>query len=46
MDLGTVDLTRFILISKSPALRKQSQKLYDDHFAANVKALLDDQASK
>lgn len=43
LDLGTVDLTRLILISKDTVLRKQSQKLYDDRFAANVKALLSDQ---
>jgi len=40
LDLGTVDLTRFILVSKSANLREQTQQVYQDRFVANVKALL------
>jgi hypothetical protein len=40
LDLGTVNLTRFIMISKSSAIREQTQKLYNERFADNVKRLL------
>ncbi len=46
LDLGTVNLTRFILVSKSASLREQTQQVYQDRFAANVKTLLSDQAPK
>jgi len=46
LDLGTVDLTRFILVSKSTSLREQTQQVYQDRFSANVKSLLGDQAPK
>ena len=40
LDLGTVKVTRLILISGDKGLRQQTQKLYDSRFAENVKALL------
>lgn len=39
LDLGTVDLTRFVFISRTPALRAQMQKAYAERFAENVKML-------
>ncbi len=39
VDLGTVDLTRFIVITSDSSLRDRLRKLYEDKFAANVAAL-------
>lgn len=38
-DLGTVDLTRLVVLSSDPTLRVELQKLYESKFAANVKKL-------
>jgi hypothetical protein len=46
MDLGTVNVTRFVLISTTARLREQVQRLYHDRFAANVKALLSDKETE
>ena len=46
LDLGTVDLTRFILIGRSAGLREQTQQVYQERFAANVKTLLNDSAAR
>ena len=38
-DLGTVKVTRLIIISSDPSLRASLQKYYDSHLAANVARL-------
>jgi hypothetical protein len=40
LDLGTINVTRLIVITSDPALRQTTQKDYEAHFAANVKRLL------
>jgi hypothetical protein len=39
MKLGTVNVSRFIVITSNEGLRADLQKLYEGKFAANVKAL-------
>ncbi len=39
VDLGTVEVTRMILVTKRPELRAELQKRYDDNFAENVRKL-------
>ncbi|MGQ9651741.1 MAG: hypothetical protein ACUVXJ_16680 [Phycisphaerae bacterium] len=46
LDLDTVDLTRFVLIGRSAGLREQTQQVYQQCFAANVKRLLSEQAAQ
>jgi len=46
LDLGTVRLTRFLLISRTADLRHDAQKHYEACFAANVKALLSEAAGE
>jgi len=46
LDLGTVRLTRFLLISRTADLRHDVQKHYEACFAANVKALLSEAAGE
>ena len=38
-DLGTVEVTRLIVITSDPSLRASLQKYYDSHLAANVAKL-------
>ncbi len=40
VDLGTVEVTRMILVTKRPELRAELQKRYDDNFADNVRKLM------
>jgi len=40
LDLGTLDVSRFILITGHPELRRELEKRYREHFAANVADLL------
>ncbi len=40
LDLGTVNVSRFVLISSDAALRRQLQKRYETQFAANVAKLV------
>jgi hypothetical protein len=40
LDLGTVNVTRLLVITSDPALRQSVQKDYEAHFAANVRNLL------
>ena len=40
LDLGTVDVTRLVVITSDPALRQSVQKDYEAHFATNVSRLL------
>jgi hypothetical protein len=46
LDLGTVDVARLVLVSKTPEMRKQVQKLYDKKFAANVRALMTERSKR
>ena len=39
LDLGKVEISRFILITSNPKLRSQLQAIYDSKFAANVAKL-------
>jgi len=43
LDLGTVSLSRFVIITSDAGLRAKLQKLYESKFAANVAELLDSQ---
>jgi len=40
VDLGTVEVTRLVVITKDPGLRGGLQKRYESRFAANVRKLL------
>jgi hypothetical protein len=40
LDLGTVNISRFVLITSNPGLRASLQKRYQDMFAANVATLV------
>ena len=40
VNLGTVNVTRFILVTADAGLRGQLQKLYEDRYSANVRKLL------
>jgi hypothetical protein len=40
LDLGTVNVTRLVVITSDPALRQTMQKDYEARFAANVRKLL------
>lgn len=40
LDLGTVNVSRFIILTSDTGLRAKLQKLYDAKFAANVRALV------
>ena len=40
LDLGTVNVTRLVVITSDPALRQSVQQDYQAHYAANVKKLL------
>jgi hypothetical protein len=40
LDLGTVNVTRLVVITSDPALRQTVQNDYEARFAANVKRLL------
>jgi len=40
IDLGTVELTRMIIVTARPELRAALQKHYDDNFADNVRSIL------
>ena len=40
MDVGTVNVTRLVVITDNAALRPALQKDYETRFAANVKKLL------
>jgi hypothetical protein len=40
LDLGTVQISRFVLITSDPKLRSQLQGLYESKFAANVGKLV------
>ena len=40
LDLGTVNVTRLVVITSDSALRQSVQRDYETHFAANVKKLL------
>ena len=40
LDLGTVNVTRFILIAGNKNLRQQVQQAYDSRYAANVRKLV------
>lgn len=44
LELGTVHVTRFIVVSNGPGLRHQVQQAYDDKYAANVAALAPDES--
>jgi hypothetical protein len=46
VDLGTVNVTRFIIVAKDKALRQQLQKIYDGKCAANVRTLVGQAKSK
>ncbi len=39
IDLGTVNVSRFIIFTSDATMRARLQKLYDEKFAANVRAL-------
>ncbi len=39
LDLGTVGVTRLVVLTKTPGLRERIQQRYAEKFAANVKAL-------
>jgi hypothetical protein len=41
-DLGTVDVTRLLVVTRDAGLRQRLQKLYEDRFADNVKKLAAD----
>ena len=40
VDLGTVDVTRFIIVAKDKSMRQQLQKIYRSKYAANVRTLI------
>ena len=40
LDLGTVQISRFVIVTSDPKLRSQLQAIYDDKFAANVAKLV------
>ncbi len=39
LDLGTVDVSRFVLVTADPSLKGQLEQRYNEMFAANVKQL-------
>lgn len=41
LDLGTVDVTRFVVVTGDPDLRGKLQELYQSRFASNVARLLE-----
>ncbi|MGQ9454478.1 MAG: hypothetical protein ACUVRS_07430 [Armatimonadota bacterium] len=41
LDLGTVNVTRFVVVTSDPGLRDRLQELYQSRFASNVARLLE-----